>query len=211
MKINIFGFGAPKNLLKPIENQHDCCWSPLDPFWSLLGAIWSPLGPIWSALGPTLVPFSPHLVSVSSHLIPIRSHLGFVLGSRKASKTSEESTLNTFRFWYPLGFVAVLGRVLQVSWAIFEASLDVLGASWSVLGRPHGVLGPSWGMLEASWGVLGERLWAFWKCLGASWVLNQFPHVLEPSQRRLGTKNQPQRPKAMLNGFFSYAFLHWDD
>ena len=158
-------------------------WSPLRPILVLTG---SPLGPIWSALGPTLVPFSPHLVSVSSHLIPIRSHLGFVLGSRKASKTSEESTLYTFRFWYPLGFVAVLGRVLQVSWAIFEASLDVLGASWRVLERLAwclrvvldwiwGVLraflgilrrlGASWDVLTASWGRLG----ACWRRLGASW------------------------------------------
>ena len=157
-------------------------WSPLRPILVLTG---SPLGPIWSALGPTLVPFSPHLVSVSSHLIPIRSHLGFVLGSRKASKTSEESTLNTFRFWYPLGFVAVLGRVLQVSWAIFEASLDFgrlggvlkgLGTSCVVssgrlgldLGRLEGVSGH----LAASWSVLGRPhgvLGPSWGMLEASW------------------------------------------
>ena len=137
-------------------------WSHFVPTWSPLVAASSNFGsywvPIWSALGPTLVPFSPHLVSVSSHLIPIRSHLGFVLGSRKASKTSEESTLNTFRFWYPLGFVAVLGRVLQVSWAIFEASLDVLGASWRVLERLawclRVVLDWIWGVLRAFLGIL---------------------------------------------------------
>ena len=106
-------------------------------FGSYLVSTWSHVVCTWSYFGPTLVPFGPLLVSVSSHLIPIRSHLkGFsaVLGSRKASKTSAETTLYDFGthlgLWPSWGR---LGGVLQVSWAIFEASLDVLGASWRVL------------------------------------------------------------------------------
>ena len=127
-----------------------------------------------------------------------------VLGSRKASKTSEESTL--FDFCTHLGLWPSWGRLggfLEVSRAIFGAYLDVLGASWKVLERlarcllvvldwtlgalsaflgilwrlgaswdvlaaSWGRLGASWRRLEASWGVLGERLWASWRCLGAS-------------------------------------------
>ena len=176
-----------------IENQYVCCWSLLGPILSLLGPHW-PIGPhlvqsgphlvqfgsylvpTWSALGPTLVPFGPHLVSVSPHLIPIRSHLkGFsgVLGSRKSSKTSEETRLSDFGthlgLWPSWGR---LGGVLQVSWAIFEASLDVLGASWKVLERLARcllvVLDWTLGALSAFLGILW-RLGASWDVLAASW------------------------------------------
>ena len=92
----------------------------------------------------------------------------------------------------------VLDGLIGTSCAVW-ASCGVLErprTSWrrlgAVLGHLGGVLGAaSLGVLEVSWGAL-----------------NYFPQVLEPSQRRLGTKNQPQRPKATLNGFLSYAFLH---
>ena len=112
-------------------------WSNLVPTWSNLVPTWSPLGPIWSALGPTLVPFGPHLVLSCSHFVPIRSgDSSGVLGSRKASKSSEESTLSDFGthlgLWPSWG---LLGDVLEMSWAIFGEYLDVLEASWRVLER----------------------------------------------------------------------------
>mgnify|MGYP006243081895 CR=1 FL=1 len=166
----MFAFGTSKNLLKPIQNQYFCCWSPLGPILSLLGPHWSPLRPhlvqycpylvpigphvvptwsnlvqlgsylvsTWSHFGLHLVPLGPTLVSVSLHLVSVNSHFPIgassgVLGSRKASKTSEESTL--FDFCTHLGLWPSWGRlggVLEVSWAIFGAYVDVLGASWRV-------------------------------------------------------------------------------
>ena len=138
-------------------------------------------------LGPTLVSVSPHLVSVSSHLVPIWSQLGGssgVLGSRKASKTSEESTL--FDFCTHLGLWPSWGRLggfLEVSWAVFGAYWDVLGASWRVLERLarclRVVLGWTWGVLRACLGILW-RLGTSWRRLGA--VLGHLGGIL----RRLG-------------------------
>ena len=84
-----FGFGTPKNLLKPLKNQHFWFWCPkkpsktnkkstfllLVPTWSLLVPTWSPLVPTWSPLCPIWSPFGPHLISFGSHLVPIWSHL----------------------------------------------------------------------------------------------------------------------------------------
>ena len=182
--------------------------SHLVPTWSHLVPTWPPLGPTWDPwsnlgsylvptrshfglhlvpLGPTLVSVSPHLVSVSSHLVPIWSQLGGssgVLGSRKASKTSEESTL--FDFCTHLGLWPSWGRLggfLEVSWAIFGAYLDVLGASWRVLERLarclRVVLGWTWGVFRACLGILW-RLGTSWRRLGA--VLGHLGGVL----RRLG-------------------------
>ena len=107
-----------------------------------------------------------------------------VLGSRKASKTSEESTL--FDFCTHLGLWPSWGRLggfLEVSWAIFGAYLDVLGASWRVLERLarclRVVLGWTWGVLRACLGILW-RLGTSWRRLGA--VLGHLGGIL----RRLG-------------------------
>ena len=98
-----------------------------------------------------------------------------------------------FLIFVPTWVCGRLWAVLEVSWRCRGPSLEGLGtscevssgrlgvdlgrlkgmsghlvASWDVLVASWGRLGASWRHLEASWGVLGERLWASWRCRGAS-------------------------------------------
>ena len=77
MKINTFGFDSPKNLFKPMKNQHVYVLGHLGPSWAVLGAHWgrhgSVLGASWAVLG--------RLVGVLGCLGASWGRLGGVLGT----------------------------------------------------------------------------------------------------------------------------------
>ena len=161
-------------------------WSPsgpplgpvLGPSWAILGASWAVLGPSWAVLGPSW-----------KLLGPSWGGLGRLLGRPVTSESPKDNFVENVRFTKGMGqflrLGALLGRMLEASWGLLGASLDV----WRPSSASRSPLG---GLLEVSWAVLG----ASWAVLSDWGGLRQAPTSLQsPRSPHLWSWSRPRAPR----------------